>query len=206
LFTTMQNSKYVIPPSTRQPYLEASTASKCDRPMIDRLCPRVGSTSGRGLAASKLFPLRGARAETRNRAKDELRRVINAVERVRKWEKRWVALKDSAITVYKWVPVSGQAITPPKPVSATASSILPKNTSESNLAEAAAEEDTNVSAVSPENSNGETTNAPEALTLLRRTARRTTILVPRSSTRARQWEWVRRLPIPTRTKRGASTG
>jgi len=120
------------------------------------------NTSGRGLATSKLFPLRGARAETRNRAKDELRRVINAVERVRKWEKRWVVLKDSAISVYKWVPVSGQAITPPKPVNTAASSVLPPNTSESNLAETAAEEDTNASAVSPENSNGETNNAPRS--------------------------------------------
>jgi hypothetical protein len=32
----------------------------------------------------KIYP-RSARAETRNRAKDELKRVINAVERVRKW-------------------------------------------------------------------------------------------------------------------------
>jgi len=45
-----------------------------------------------------------------------------------------------------------------------ASSVLPPNTSESNLAETAAEEDTNVSAVSPANSNGETSE--ETLPLL----------------------------------------
>ncbi|KAI6224437.1 BCL7-like protein C28H8.1 [Aphelenchoides fujianensis] len=61
--------------------------------------------SGR-FSTPKSYP-RSARAETRNRAKDELKRVINAVERVRKWEKRWILLKDSAVYVYKWVPVSG---------------------------------------------------------------------------------------------------
>jgi len=58
---------------------------------------------------------RSARTETRNRAKDELKRVINAVERVRKWERKWVLLKDSSIYIYKWVPVSGPSGTVPKP-------------------------------------------------------------------------------------------
>ncbi|KAI6215835.1 hypothetical protein M3Y94_00431300 [Aphelenchoides besseyi] len=61
--------------------------------------------SGR-FSTPKSYP-RSARAETRNRAKDELKRVINAVDRVRKWEKRWILLKDSSIYVYKWVPISG---------------------------------------------------------------------------------------------------
>uniref|UniRef100_A0A0N5B1U1 BCL7-like protein n=1 Tax=Strongyloides papillosus TaxID=174720 RepID=A0A0N5B1U1_STREA len=50
---------------------------------------------------------RNQRAETRNRAKDELKKVINAIDRVRKWEKKWINYKDSSISVYKWVPVSG---------------------------------------------------------------------------------------------------
>ncbi|CDW53273.1 cell cll lymphoma protein family member [Trichuris trichiura] len=49
---------------------------------------------------------RSLRAETRNRSKEEVKRVINTIEKVRKWEKKWVMLKDSTIRVYKWVPVS----------------------------------------------------------------------------------------------------
>uniref|UniRef100_A0AC34Q252 BCL7-like protein n=1 Tax=Panagrolaimus sp. JU765 TaxID=591449 RepID=A0AC34Q252_9BILA len=49
---------------------------------------------------------RSQRAETRNRAKDDLKRVINAIEKVRKWEKRWVCLKDTQLVVPKWLPVA----------------------------------------------------------------------------------------------------
>jgi len=49
---------------------------------------------------------RSLRAETRNRAKDDLKRVINAIEKVRKWEKRWVLLKDTQLVVPKWLPVA----------------------------------------------------------------------------------------------------
>uniref|UniRef100_A0A914C2L3 BCL7-like protein n=1 Tax=Acrobeloides nanus TaxID=290746 RepID=A0A914C2L3_9BILA len=52
---------------------------------------------------------RSQRAETRNRAKDELKRVIMAVDK-----KRWVVLKDTNINVYKWIPVSGQPAIVPK--------------------------------------------------------------------------------------------
>uniref|UniRef100_A0AC35TJ63 B-cell CLL/lymphoma 7 protein family member A n=1 Tax=Rhabditophanes sp. KR3021 TaxID=114890 RepID=A0AC35TJ63_9BILA len=50
---------------------------------------------------------RTQRAETRNRAKDELKKVINAIDRVRTWEKKWTTCKDSSVLVYKWVAVSG---------------------------------------------------------------------------------------------------
>ncbi len=61
------------------------------------------SAGGRGTTSSKLFPLRAGRAETRNRAKDELRRVINAVERVRKWSVAlvWDHFSTSSLIVFK---------------------------------------------------------------------------------------------------------
>ncbi|VDP16200.1 unnamed protein product [Onchocerca flexuosa] len=49
---------------------------------------------------------RSQRAETRNRAKDELKRVINSVDKVRKWEKKWIVVKDTQIKLFRWVPVT----------------------------------------------------------------------------------------------------
>ncbi|XP_068680783.1 B-cell CLL/lymphoma 7 protein family member A-like isoform X2 [Montipora capricornis] len=52
------------------------------------------------------------RLETRSRAKDDVKRVMLSVERVRKWEKKWVNVGPSSCTlkVYKWVPVSQDQI------------------------------------------------------------------------------------------------
>ncbi|VDN50418.1 unnamed protein product [Dracunculus medinensis] len=55
---------------------------------------------------------RNQRAETRNRAKDELKRVINSLDKVRKWEKKWIILKDTQIKMYKWMPVTAGANIP----------------------------------------------------------------------------------------------
>ncbi|KAK6101144.1 BCL7 N-terminal conserver region family protein [Brugia pahangi] len=52
---------------------------------------------------------RSQRAETRNRAKDELKRVINSVDKVRKWEKKWIVVKDTQIKLFRWVPVTATA-------------------------------------------------------------------------------------------------
>lgn len=47
---------------------------------------------------------RSQRAETRNRTKDDIRRVMHAIEKPRKWEKKWVVLKDTQLVVPKWIP------------------------------------------------------------------------------------------------------
>ncbi|XP_034478152.1 B-cell CLL/lymphoma 7 protein family member A [Drosophila innubila] len=49
---------------------------------------------------------RSVRAETRSRAKDDIKRVMQAVDKVRHWEKKWVTISDTTMKIYKWVPIS----------------------------------------------------------------------------------------------------
>uniref|UniRef100_A0A1B6F193 B-cell CLL/lymphoma 7 protein family member B n=1 Tax=Cuerna arida TaxID=1464854 RepID=A0A1B6F193_9HEMI len=50
---------------------------------------------------------RSVRAETRSRAKDDIKRVMQVVDKVRHWEKKWVTIGETTVKIYKWVPILG---------------------------------------------------------------------------------------------------
>jgi hypothetical protein len=51
---------------------------------------------------------RATRAETRSRAKEDPKKTITSNKPVRRWERRWVTLKDTSMQILKWVPSANQ--------------------------------------------------------------------------------------------------
>ncbi|XP_045592290.1 B-cell CLL/lymphoma 7 protein family member A [Procambarus clarkii] len=48
---------------------------------------------------------RSLRAETRSRGKEETKRSMQALDKVRRWEKKWITIHDTTMKIYKWVPI-----------------------------------------------------------------------------------------------------